>query len=387
MSGEEAVRPASVEGRPLRVMQVHTCYAKYLEDFYTRHAQLAHLPYNEHMRAFVRDAYAATHILTPYLPGCDTMLVVANSPEAQGVWLRENREPLDTADDWQHEVVRRQIARFQPDVLYLTDPIQFAAAFIKSLPWKPRIVAGWRAADVPMRTAWTGFDLMFSNLPRLLVLAESLGVGKGVLAQPAMPSWIAHEVENIPQDVDVFFAGSIYPTQHVRRLAMLEILAEAAMRHGFSLALHLACDPALISPVMRPYVRPAVFGMDMHRALRRGKIVFDVSGSVGLRRPDGSYALDLAQGDTGTMRLFEATGGGSMMLYNDMPGLARIFEPGKEVVAYGDEADLVGKILYYLSHPEEREAIAAAGKARCLGEWNMKNRARDFLEIVRRVCP
>lgn len=94
-------------------------------------------------------------------------------------------------------------------------------------------------------TDWTGYDSMLSGLPRLLALAESLGAQKGILFHPGMPKWIAREVENIPQEIDVVFAGSIYPKQHLRRLALLEALAEAAEAHGFSLVLHILCDDAL----------------------------------------------------------------------------------------------------------------------------------------------
>lgn len=376
---------ATHEGRPLRVMQVHSCYGKYCEYFYAAQPHLATQPFSEQMKAWVRDAYAGVHIMTPYLAGCETMLVMSNCLEAQGAWLSAHGAPLNNVEDWQNEIVRQQVLVFQPDVLYIPDSIRFGAEFIRSLPFRPPVIMGWRGADVPLGTDWTGYDVMLSGLPRLLALAESLGAGKGVMFAPGMPSWIAREVEHIPQDVDVVFVGSVYPRQHIHRLALMESLAEGAIRHGFSLALYLLCDEALITPTMRPYVRPPVFGMDMHKALRRGRVVVDDRAYHGVIMPDGSKRMDLGGDDTINMRMFEATGGGSLLLTESFPGVARYFEPGLEVAMYTDYADAVDKVLYYLSHPAERETIAAAGKARCMGEHNMKNRSKLFIEIAART--
>lgn len=368
--------------RKLRVMQVHTFYRSYLSYFYAAHPQLHKNTFNVQMRALILDGLAAIHIFTPYLFNCESMLVIANCAEAQLAWLKEHEINLINGHDWQKFVVKEQILNFKPDILYLSDSISFADPFPSSLPWSPPVVIGWRAADVPIGTEWSNYDIMLSGLPHMLELAKILGARESILFYPGMPSWIAHAVENIPQDIDVVFVGSISPSQHVRRLALLESLAEAAAQENFSLALHLSCDERLLSPAIRRYYKPPVYGIAMHKALRRGKIVFDTRGTIGLRRPDGSYALDLAGGDTANMRLFEATGGGSLVLTDSLPGLTRLFEPNKEIATFHDEDEMVSKIKYYLSHEEERKNIAIAGKKRCLEEWNMKRRVHAFLNIA-----
>lgn len=373
--------------RPLRVMQVCTCYDKYREAFYAERSHLFRDSYQNQIHAMVNDAYAAIHVVVPYLLGCSTMLVMANCLDMQRSWLRENGVPCFEGDDWQSETLRRQISRFCPDVLYLTATGQFSSEFIASLPQRPPLVLGWRASDVPFGTDWSGFDIMLTGLSRLAALAESLGAQKGLMFFPGMPAWIFREVENIPQDTDVVFVGSINPSQHVRRLALLEALADGATRYGFSLALHLNCNPALLSPALHPYLKPVVFGLEMHKALRRGRIVFDTQGTIGLCKPNGSYAIDLAAGETINMRLFEATGGGSLLLTEDIPGIVRYFEPGQEVITYTSPADVVEKINYYLAHDSERERIATAGKERCMREWNMQNCANRFLNIIQEHMP
>ena len=66
------------------------------------------------------------------------------------------------------------------------------------------------------------------------------------------------------------------------------------------------------------------------------------------------------------MRLYEATGVGSLLLTDEGANLSELFEPGREVVTYADVDDLVEKARHYLAHDEERRAIASAGQARTL---------------------
>jgi O-antigen biosynthesis protein len=81
-----------------------------------------------------------------------------------------------------------------------------------------------------------------------------------------------------------------------------------------------------------------------------------------------------------TMRIFEGPCSGSLLITNKLKdnGLEDIFEDGKELVTYSDFNDLTGKIDYYLGHEEEREKIAAAGRARVLREHTYKDRI-DFI--------
>jgi len=63
-------------------------------------------------------------------------------------------------------------------------------------------------------------------------------------------------------------------------------------------------------------------------------------------------------------------------------GLDDLFRIGKELVTYRDDQDLVQKIEYYLAHDEERNAIAAAGQARTMGEHTYAHRAEALIRAV-----
>ncbi len=66
------------------------------------------------------------------------------------------------------------------------------------------------------------------------------------------------------------------------------------------------------------------------------------------------------------MRLFETAAVGSFQIVDDRPGVREWFEVGEHLVTYSDLQDLRAKVQYYLAHDDERERIAAAGRAHVL---------------------
>jgi spore maturation protein CgeB len=84
------------------------------------------------------------------------------------------------------------------------------------------------------------------------------------------------------------------------------------------------------------------------------------------------------------MRLFEATGVGTLLITDSKANLEEVFEPGKEVVAYRTPQECVRLARYYLEHEDERKAIARAGQERTLREHTYHHRVRELVETVGR---
>ena len=55
------------------------------------------------------------------------------------------------------------------------------------------------------------------------------------------------------------------------------------------------------------------------------------------------------------------------------------YQEGKEVACFGSVEELADKIQHYLAHPEERDAIARAGHARCVPAYSYDNRIKEIL--------
>ncbi|GIW09737.1 MAG: hypothetical protein KatS3mg061_0794 [Dehalococcoidia bacterium] len=74
------------------------------------------------------------------------------------------------------------------------------------------------------------------------------------------------------------------------------------------------------------------------------------------------------------LREFEAPMAGALYCTNYSDELAEHFEPDREVLVFRNRYELLDKVRYYLTHPEEAEAIRQRGRARALRDhtWQVR---------------
>jgi len=82
------------------------------------------------------------------------------------------------------------------------------------------------------------------------------------------------------------------------------------------------------------------------------------------------------------MRLFEATGVGTLLITDWKVNLHEMFKPGDEVIVYRSPEECTELARYYLEHDDEREAIAHAGQERTSREHTYCHRMRELVDIV-----
>jgi predicted O-methyltransferase YrrM/predicted Zn-dependent protease len=353
----------------MKIVQVHTFYPTYLDHYYASHLDTLQLDYAAQVEGLLSDGFSACHMLAPYLRefGYQAELIVANNAHLQQRWMQEQGLLLRSRTGDMQEIVKRQIETIKPDVLYLTDPISFDSRFVRELNWRPRLVLGWRAAVIPLQTDWSEFDLILSNSS--ICREHALRVGAKAVRhfQPGFPGGFAERTQDLPKRWDVVFSGQA-GSEHLKRRQLLTAVAKApvANRGEFSIGYYLMTSEASDLPAgLAMHNYGARWGMGMYEALRSGRIILNSH-------------IDLAGGEAGNMRLFEATGVGSFLLTEEHPQLSLYFESGSEVATYRSEGELFDKIYYYLEHAEEREAIAKRGQQRCLTEHSMERRAAEF---------
>lgn len=81
-------------------------------------------------------------------------------------------------------------------------------------------------------------------------------------------------------------------------------------------------------------------------------------------------------------RTFEVPGAGGFLLTGPAQGLERFFAPGVEIAVYQSFEDLVDKIHFYLSHPDERDRLARAGHARVSQEHTYERRLAEVIDFA-----
>jgi hypothetical protein len=82
-------------------------------------------------------------------------------------------------------------------------------------------------------------------------------------------------------------------------------------------------------------------------------------------------------------RTFQIPALGAFLLHERNEVVTRLFREGVEAEFYGSDDELIEKCRHYLTHPEERQRIAAAGRRRCLESGYFEtDRVREVLPVL-----
>ncbi len=79
-------------------------------------------------------------------------------------------------------------------------------------------------------------------------------------------------------------------------------------------------------------------------------------------------------------RAFDIMGSGGFLLSNYQADFLYDFIPGKDFDYYESKEDLLAKIDYYLSHEDERQAIAGNGHDKIAAAHTYRHRVREMLD-------
>jgi hypothetical protein len=107
------------------------------------------------------------------------------------------------------------------------------------------------------------------------------------------------------------------------------------------------------------------------RAIRASRINLAImSGQV----------VGASSGDLTTSRTYTIPASGGFMLHERNSEVLGLYKEDEEIACFDSAEELADKIDYYLAHPEEREAIARSGHARCAPAYSYDNRMATLLQ-------
>jgi spore maturation protein CgeB len=81
-------------------------------------------------------------------------------------------------------------------------------------------------------------------------------------------------------------------------------------------------------------------------------------------------------------RMYEVCMGGGFLLTEYVGGIESSFTPDKEIACFTDDAEMIDKIRYYLSHEDERVAIANRGYERSRREHTWRCRLAALFDSI-----
>lgn len=380
----------------MRILILDTHYQESLRLVYENDPRLAQQTSAEQLRAIYDTGFGRADFLPLNLRalGHQADQFIVNAAPIQIRWAHENNLSINTTRSlplkiqhrlkrevdrfrsrpkipgmnvprWELEVVATQARTFQADVIFVCDVLYLPAHFHRTLKEYTGLLVGEMAYPIPPNLDLTPFDLIVSAAPHFVDRLRMAGARSELLLL-GFERTVLERVGDQTKDTELAFIGSV-GKDHQQRLELLEALSRRVPLSCWGAGV----DGLPADSPLRGHVRPPLWGYDMYRQLQRSKIALNIH-------------IDMAEQFAANMRLYEATGVGTMLLTDWKVNLPELFEPGAEVVAYRSIAECVELVEYYLAHDHEREAIARAGQKRTLCEHSYYHRMQELTEILNR---
>jgi spore maturation protein CgeB len=357
----------------MRILVLDTVYKRFLTEHYAMDAGLIDAPYDVQWRALMDRSFGTSDAYSHYLGqlGHDAHEVIANSDQLQLAWAREQRRPLGLrirrrlGRDWRLAVLLAQVDRMRPDVVYVQDLAYLTQRALTCLKKRTTLLVGQLGTRAPARERLRQFDLLLTSFPHFVPRLREQGVQAELFRIGFDPRVLDRLGPEEEARIDVAFVGALAGDQWRRSRTVLAQLAAATPIELWGYGLD---DLPPDSPVRSRY-RGEAWGMDMYRVYRRARIVLNRHG-------------DVAETFANNMRMYEATGVGSLLLTEARENLPELFDLGREVVTYEDADDAVERIQRLLADEARRSAIAKAGQERTLRDHTYAVRMAELASIL-----
>jgi hypothetical protein len=373
----------------MRILIVNSDYHAFLEWLYAQRPGLAERSYHEQLQARNDSLFGVSDFYPRNLRalGHEAEEVHINNLPLQLAWARERGLEVRTRgpfrpcwrrgwvpwvrrgeSSWHADILRGQIEEYRPDVILSHVPFGVGASFWRKLTRHFRLLSIQHAAS-PLNGDWdwSVYDLAISSFPPTLDWFRARGVRAEYFRLGFEPA-VLPQLDGIGRPVSVSFVGSLFEI-HRARIEWLEYVCRALKDVDLGVWTNDIANLREDSPIRQKYRGPA-WGKAMYRVLRDSRITLNHHGSI------APFANN--------MRLYEATGVGTLLVTDWKENLGELFEPGREVVAYRDPEDCVRQVRYYLEHEPERKAIAGAGQHRTLLDHSYLKRMRELVAVFER---
>lgn len=318
--------------------------------------------------------------------GHDAIDIIINNKYIQRQWAKENNINTPFLLDFfckipyigkyfikkiEKEILRRQILFFKPEIVYNMAMESVGSKFFHRIKKELNVfIIGQHAASFSnSMNDLSAYNLIFSSLPNYVELFISKGIPSEYLPL-AFEKSILEKISLKPQKkYDVVHIGG-FSNIHKQRNELLEYLAK---QEDFNIDFWGYGEKNLRknSPILKKF-HGFIGGLDMYNILTNAKICVNVH-------------VDKVAGDfANNMRLFEATGVGTMLITDQKKNLNELFADNKEILTYSDKVDLVKKIKYFIKRDDEREKISKEGMAKTNNEHSYLKRMSQMLEILKK---
>ncbi|MBA4416984.1 MAG: glycosyltransferase family 1 protein [Syntrophus sp. (in: bacteria)] len=398
-------------------VKITSFYKTYLLNYYDRFPEIAKASYDEQLTHMMADGFGWADFYERNLRniGINAHEIIANAEPLQGAWAVEHGVKGEGKS-----IVVEQLKALKPDVVFWEDTNLFNGDFVNDVKKQVKSIrlslsyCGQPYSEFQKQT-FKGYDCILSCVQGFVDDFRRYGLRSNRLNHAFESSLLPQiETDNSYSTKDVIFFGSFIDSfgYHNTRKSVIETLLKKkidlqvysnlpeekllmilAMQGAYVFAKLLKSGGLKKTAFILPGIRSAIswdrcpqrsgysrklkenalhplFGLEMLKALRRGRIGFNSH-------------IEAAGDEAANMRLFETTGVGTCLVTDSKKNIRDFFEPDKEIVTYNSVEECTEKIQWLLDYPKELESIAKAGQQRTLKDHTYAKRAKELDTIIR----
>lgn len=299
--------------------------------------------------------------------GVDAKLIIPNFFEVQSKWAHENSNEVN--NKWNYEIAQKQIEAEKPDILFVNSNFEYWGDFLTSIKKHVKKICTWLSCPFPTNLSFQEIDLVYTLFPPHYELFRQNKIN-AKLVTAGFDSDILYHIKANNQH-NITFVGGIGAHHKKRTQFLIEISKQLNIEfwgYGFqsSNPIKNLYKNLITGFAFKNSFRGLAWGIDMFSVLSTSKITLNVHG-------------DIAKNHSVNMRLFEATGVGTLLITEHNKNLKNFFVPGKEIVTFNTAEDAIEKIKYYIENETERDKIAKAGQQKTLNNYNYKILIKDYI--------
>lgn len=351
----------------MKILLLADYYNEYLKQFY-RENNYDDLTYDEHLEKLLDDYFGSFVSYYRHFKkiGYESKLIIANDYKLQNKWLKENNINLEANSKTKHKIVLMQIKEYNPNIFFMGSMFDYYGHFLKNVSEVTKNIFTWIACPYPENLDFSDVKCVFSSSFKYVETFRYQGINSEVLGA-AFDADILNKIIT-DKTYDISFIGGLSKVHKERVASLTKLISKQYNINLFGYGLKKSFFGFFKSSLEKVY-KGELWGIEMYKTLAQSNISLN-------------FHIKEANGVSGNMRMYEATGCGSLLFTENTNDLKNIFEPNKEVIAYNTMDDLISKIDYYTKHKEEASMIANLGQKRCLENYGYDKRILDFENLL-----
>jgi len=266
-------------------------------------------------------------------------------------------------------------------VFYIESIFSFYGAFIKEAKKYSKKIAAWISTPYTDDLPLNDIDVIFSSTPDFVNNFNKLGISSYYIL-PGFDERVIDKIKNPqPKTINFSFVGGWSDVHINRKLLLNQFVSKTPLEiwgYGYkknysikSLDFYKRYFFPENKEILKHY-HNEVWGLEMYEILQKSLITLNVHEA-------------LLNGNVGNMRMFEATGVGTMLLNDYGNNLSQLFEIDKEIVAFKSFPEALEKYNYYINNPKDAIQIGLNAQKRTLRDYTFNNHVLNISDKLKKI--